>query len=258
VDTKRYRERFESNARRPLPIVAPPDLPAVVRTALALSLARFQAGETGEGRIAHEIDRVRIATVDEDYRAALKLFVREEGRHARILGEMARALGGRPLGATKSQSMFTSARRLAGVRTKLLFLLAAEVVGIGFYGALARALPPSPLRDALREIMRDEELHLDFHADFFRAETRSPLERAAFRAAFVAIVAGASAMVIAIERETLAHLGISRATLAREYARLTAEVNERVSRERRVSASRGAYGAPAPLGATPRPSLPCP
>lgn len=90
-----YLRHFEQNARRPLPEVRlEPFEPAKAR-ALARSLARFQLGEAGEGRIAHQIDTAKLPAIDDDYRAALKLFVREEGRHGRVLGLMVNALGGR-------------------------------------------------------------------------------------------------------------------------------------------------------------------
>ena len=36
--------------------------------------------------LAHQIGRVAWPHIDDDYRAALRLFVKEEARHARILG----------------------------------------------------------------------------------------------------------------------------------------------------------------------------
>ena len=51
-----WQEYFEANARRPLPFVSAPALDGAARERLAESLARFQIGESGEGRIAHEID----------------------------------------------------------------------------------------------------------------------------------------------------------------------------------------------------------
>jgi hypothetical protein len=165
-----WRVHFETNRLRPLPQVEAPQLPRAQHEALARSLERFQLGESGEGRIAHEIDRCAFA--DGDYRAALKLFVAEEGRHAAILGRMVNALGGRVLERSWTERLFVHARRLFGVRFKLLVLLAAEVIGIAFYGLLARAVPRGAMADALAQICADEEAHLLFHCDFLSRQPR--------------------------------------------------------------------------------------
>jgi hypothetical protein len=228
-DWKRY---FEANASRPFPRVdGGRGVPDAARAAVAAALARFQAGETGEGRIAHEIYRFDAPGVDDDYRCALALFVREEGRHARILGQLARALGGRSLGTTRGQATFTRVRRLAGVRTKLLALLVAEVVGIGFYGMLASRLGDGSVRDALREICADEEAHLRFHADFFRAQSADARGRWLFRLAWWPLAAGTCTLLIAVERDALRAIGVSKLEMARRYLGLVREVAGRVTSE---------------------------
>lgn len=166
-----WRRHYETNASRPIPNVDPPVLTDAQRRTLAASLARFQLGESGEGRIAHEIDRAALSGIDDDYRAALKLFVREEGRHGRILGLMVNALGGRLLGRQWTERLFVHVRRALGLRFKLLVLQAAEVIGITFYGVLGAALPDCEMKRALEQICADEEHHLAFHRDFFRRQT---------------------------------------------------------------------------------------
>jgi hypothetical protein len=165
-----WREHFEKNRTRPLPPIHAPPLRGDQHEALTDSLKIFQLGETGEGRIAQQIRSVRLRHVDDDYCEALGMFVAEEGRHARILGLMVRALGGTLLERNWTAKLFVHARRLFGVRFKLLVLLAAEVIGIGFYGLLGASLPEGAMASALRQICGDEEDHLRFHCDFFRLE----------------------------------------------------------------------------------------
>jgi hypothetical protein len=108
-----WRRHFELNRQRPLPegLERAEEVPEAWRPAFVASLAIFQLGETGEGRIAHEIDRAKLPGIDADYRAALKLFVAEEGRHARMLGLMVRGLGGKLLARNWTERLFVFGRR---------------------------------------------------------------------------------------------------------------------------------------------------
>ncbi|HFE45930.1 MAG TPA: ferritin-like domain-containing protein [Nannocystis exedens] len=211
---------FRARADRPLPqLPTQIEVPRSWRAPLARSLARFQLGEGGEGRIANEIRRVQIDEIDDDYRAALRLFVREEGRHARILANMVRGLGGQLCRQDWSERAFVRARRLAGVRLKILVLLAAEVVGIGFYGSVAAALPEGPLRAALEQISADEEDHLRFHVDFFRRWLgHSSSRRVLFAAAWPAIAYLACGLVVIDHRRTFEIIGIGKKRALLDYS----------------------------------------
>jgi hypothetical protein len=227
---KHWRSHFETQALRPLP-AAPADIllkvPEAWRAPLCASLARFQLGEGGEGRIAREIERATLPGIDDDYRAALKLFVREEGRHARILAGMVRSLGGTLLRASWSERLFVAGRRLMGLRLKLLVLLAAEVIGLGFYALLARRLGACSIGEQLNEIAADEGMHLEFHADFFRAQVGGA-GRWLFRAAWWSVAGLACAVLLVDHRRTLRALEIPRMTAAGRLLRLIALVDRRV------------------------------
>ncbi len=226
---KHWRCHFETQALRPLP-PAPQDIleiPAAWRAPLCASLARFQLGESGEGRIAKEIERAALPGIDDDYRAALKLFVREEGRHARLLAGMVRALGGTLLRASWSERLFVGGRRLLGLRLKLLVLLVAEVVGLGFYALLARRLGACSIGEQLREIAADEGMHLEFHADFFRGQVGGA-GRWVFRAAWWSVAGVACAVLLIDHRRTLRALAIPTTTAAGQLLRLLALVDRRV------------------------------
>lgn len=213
-----WRQHFEQNAARPVPVVvdATKGLSDDQVRELGLTLARFQLGETGEGRIAHEIRKFDDPAIDDDYCEALGLFVREEGRHARILGRCVRSLGGPRLSGTWTEGLFRHARGLAGVRLKLIVLLSAEVIAVGFYGDIVDALPEGTLRDAMVQIVNDEDAHMAFHNDFFSSQLRSPAAKLAFRAAWWTVATSACSVVLWDHRKTLTAFGRSkRATATR-------------------------------------------
>ncbi len=208
-----WREHFEANAVRPVPEVDVPALESHQQVALLDSLKKFQLGESGEGRVANEIDNATFGGIDADYRVSLKKFIAEEGRHARILGQMVAALGGRVLSRQWSERLFVHGRRLFGIRFKLLVLLAAEVIGIGFYGLLSAALPNGKMAAALRQICRDEEAHLAFHRDFF-ASQRGTWVGAALRALWWPLGIAAAVTVLWDHRATLKAFGIPKRVAA--------------------------------------------
>jgi hypothetical protein len=215
-----FRAHFEANRLRPVPAptaVVRRLLPPHVRRAAAAVLARFQLGEAGEGRVAREIDRIHLPAVDDDYRASLKLFVKEEGRHAIILAGLVRALGGQLLSHKASNHLFRWARRLLGLRLKVLVLLVAELVGAAVYQGLGACAGPGGLRRALRDIAADERHHLLFHAAFLRAQP--PPWRPLLRLALLAITAAATLVVVLESGRDLAVCGLSPAALVRAVRR---------------------------------------
>ena len=240
-----WRTHFEDNARRPLPAAADgTEVPESWREALAGSLARFQLGEAGEGRVAKEIDRVVMHGVDADYRASLKLFVKEEGRHARILAGMVRGLGGSLLRQSWSERLFVHGRRLLGLRVKLLVLLVAEVVGLGFYTVLARRLGDGQIGQQLREIANDEEAHLEFHAAFFRTQMRGAMRRGIFKLGWWTIGGLACAVVLMDHRRTLRAMDVPVVEAARRFVGLMRRVDAAVLRaEPRVMRAAGPWAA---------------
>ncbi len=160
---------FEGNAR---PDRAPgaalfAEVPQARRAPVAASLARFQLGESAGGRIHQEIATLPDRTLDAPTRRAIQLYIEEEWRHARELSLIIGALGGQLLQAHWTNGAFTACRRLLGLRTKMMTLAIAEVVGIVYYRALASGVGSPALASSLRRIADEESQHLDFQADFF-------------------------------------------------------------------------------------------
>lgn len=142
------------------------ELSAELRAELAQSIARFQLGEVSGGRIAHEVETARDPALDPATRRAIQLYVLEEGRHARELYLLLRALGGTPLEHHWSSDWFRRVRRCLGLRTKLVTMAVAEVVGIVYYAALRDRVGCAVTRRVLGVIAREEKRHLDFQAEW--------------------------------------------------------------------------------------------
>ncbi len=224
---KHWRAHFEANRQRPLPEVSAPELPERQREPLARSLAVFQLGETGEGRVAKQIDSATFPLVDDDYRASLKMFIAEEGRHSRVLALMVNALGGKLLQHSWTHHLFVFARRRVGIRFKLLVLLAAEVIAIGYYGLLARALPAGAMAAALQQICADERAHFDFHCDFLGGQP------AIFHWLWRPIGYAAAVTVLVDHRATLAAFDVPLAAAARELFGFVEEAARKMTKGRK-------------------------
>lgn len=223
MQSKLWLEYFRRNRHRP-EVSVPERIGFVdpqLHAALLRSLQRFQIGETGEGRIVHEVARSRDPAIDDDTREAVALYIREEGRHARELSRLIAALGGRALSRDTTEIAFRWLRRALGVRTKMLTLCAAEVVGAVFYELVAERVASPPVAAVAERIALDEAAHLDFQAAFFaEVLTRTAPElRAAYgallAATFVAILTAACGAVAVDQRQLFAVIGVTPRELAR-------------------------------------------
>lgn len=224
---RNWREAFDRRTLRALPRATPQALPH--RELLLDSLARFQVGEAGEGRIARQIWKLRAFGIDDDYRVALGHLVKEEGRHARILAAHIKANGGQLLHDSYTERAFVFLRRMLGVRYKLICLCAAEVVGMSYYRAMADALPEGDLADALAQIAADETLHLSFHSVCFRnAVEGSAVNRALFRVAWWSTASAGQALMVWDHRETFDAFGINPWAVLREGLRLRDRLTDTV------------------------------
>lgn len=199
---------FVKRSNRDLPALEQDQDYSALPDSLASSLAIFQLGESGGGTIIKQSLHNNLDGIDEYYAGAMALFVEEEHRHANILAMCVRLLGGKLIRSNWTARLFVFARRLVGLRLKVVVLLAAEVVGICYYHLLAIQLPPSRLRSQLLEIVEDERSHLYFHCDFLRNQTRKRWQKRVFVAVW-RVVMGCAAIVVAIDhRKAIRDLNI--------------------------------------------------
>ena len=199
-------------------------------TSVARSLAIFQLGESGGGTIVEQAANSRLPSVDQDYAEAVRLFVAEEHRHAHLLALCVRMLNGRLKRKNWTARLFVIVRRLFGLRTKVLVLLAAEVVGLCYYNLITSRLPDGRIRAFLQEIADDERAHLRFHCAFLHTQSAGSAQRLVFRAAWRSGMALAAVVVLLDHRAVLRDLAIPWGTLWRAwrgYARLAERAGHR-------------------------------
>jgi hypothetical protein len=211
MNTRSWLDHFRRNEHRtPAGLAGPIALPERLRAPLARALRTFQAGETGEGRIVHQARAA--APGDVEFQEALRLYIAEEGRHAKELGMLVRALGGAEHAPVATARAFELARRAIGFWTKMAILTAAEVVGIVFYDLLAERVPNAGLSAVVARISHEERAHLLFQRDAFAAWARGGVAPRAHEAFVTVALAAATAAAIGVfaidQRALLSELGV--------------------------------------------------
>jgi hypothetical protein len=216
TDFTPFREHLEHNQTRPIPTIEAPQLNKEQHTLLLESLREFQLGEAGEGKIAHEIDSINWFNHDANLKKSVKLWVKEEGRHARILGLMVNSMGGTLRTKHWTAKLFEKSRRAFGPAMKLLVALSAEVVGGAFYDLLAKGLKGHSFSNVLFELAQDEESHLQFQAAIFKGLAQSRFQKSVFVFLWCLISILSGVLVYARHNQTLHSLGIEKSQFRSE------------------------------------------
>jgi hypothetical protein len=223
--------RLAAKVERPRPSIPPriDSVPAEIWGPLVRLLQCFQLGESSEGRLVGEARRTTDPAFDNALKEATALYVREEGRHAALLAEVLASLGAPTRKRATAEVFFRRGRRLIGLRTKMLVIAAAEVVGVAIYTQL-RDGAPSPVISAVATDILDDELdHLDFQALLFSRVLATcgplaPVVAPALALAFVVVLVPATLLVVVEHQAALRHLGTNPLVFARRCARIGFEL----------------------------------
>ncbi len=212
---------FRRNAASllPIPWQRGAELTPAERSAVAASIQGFQLGESAEGKHLYRCAREHAAAAgDPDYAEAVRLFIAEEGRHARDLARFL-GLGGVPLiERTAGDSIFRRLRKFGGLEVAVTVLLTPEILALVYYAALREATGSAALRRLCDQILADEAAHVAFQSErlaILRAGRPAPL-RLATRAVHAALFAAAAAVVWAGHRRALRAGGYGFARFWRE------------------------------------------
>ena len=164
--TRMWIEYFESNEENLLfvPWHPPEAVWGRERNAIARSIRIFQLGENSDGKTLIGLTRCfALRCQDPELEEAMTKFIKEEQRHARLLGRFIDQV--RVPRATRhwSDSVFRHLRRLWNLEASLAVLLTAELIARVYYHALYRASNSRILRQICRQLLRDEVFHVYFH-----------------------------------------------------------------------------------------------
>lgn len=144
------------------------NLPDSTKSALVASLQRFQLGETGDGE---HIKRFARNMCDPVYEQCIDLFIKEEQSHAAVLAKIIKAMDGKLIGWHWSDMAFVTLRRLLGLKTEIVILQCAEVIGKCFYDVCAKNIDDAQISSIFASVVEDEKAHLKFHWSFVKKET---------------------------------------------------------------------------------------
>jgi rubrerythrin len=136
------------------------------RRSVIKSLQAFQLGESSEGLHLYRCaEQYAKTSGDPQYLEAIKLFIREEQRHAQYL---ARFMGLANIPLVRKvfiDDVFRMLRQLMGLECSIAVLITAEIIAKVFYRALRDATHSVFLKAICDQILRDEKMHVQFQAE---------------------------------------------------------------------------------------------
>ena len=156
---------FEQNRHNllTLPWNTPYFLTPEEKSAIAHSIQNFQLGEQSEGTNLMKATREEVErSGDTAFLQAMKLFIGEEQRHARDLGNFMQCEGIPLRKKHWSDRLFRRFRRGVNLEIALRVLLTAEIIATIYYKALQEATNSPLLQKLCEQILQDEHPHLKF------------------------------------------------------------------------------------------------
>lgn len=125
------------------------------------SVQQFQKGENSEGK---RLKAFAQKDGDPAHQEAVRYFIREEQRHAMVLGRFMDRNGIERIREHWIDSVFRKLRGLAGLENSVRVLLTAEIIAMVYYVALRDATASRTLKEICEQILEDEEMHINFQS----------------------------------------------------------------------------------------------
>jgi len=130
------------------------------------SIKQMQKGEQSEG---HNLLRMAKHYSEQsghhDYQEIIKMFIREEQRHAAILRDFLQVHGVLRLTKHWVDGSFRALRRFFNLRFAISTLLIAETIALVYYSALEKSTSSKMLKSICLQVLRDEHQHVLFQIE---------------------------------------------------------------------------------------------
>lgn len=134
------------------------------------SIKQFQLGDGGGPAylIGHDLERY--FAKNPQMKTLVDLWFEEEKRHSELLGKAVTRLGGEPIEAHWSFSVFCGVRKFLGTRFELYALLLTEITSNNYYKLMRKYAGDIALTQMAELIIRDETGHIAFHRERIAGE----------------------------------------------------------------------------------------
>lgn len=130
------------------------------RDFITTSIQQFQRGESSEGLHLLKVAR----DYDQDYHEAIKVFIKEEQKHAAILMRFMKQEGIPSIKDHWTDSAFRKLRKFLSIENTITVLLTAEIIADVYYRGLRDATDSNTLKLICEQILSDEEMHINFQS----------------------------------------------------------------------------------------------
>ncbi len=140
-------------------------LSAEERVLISSSVQQFQRGESSEGRHLFAFAK---EFANPEYLECIKLFIREEQRHAAVLATFMKKFQIPLIKAHWVDQAFRWLRKAGGIQNTVNILLVAEIIAKVYYRALHHATESVLLKKICLQILSDEEAHIRFQCDLLK------------------------------------------------------------------------------------------
>ena len=135
------------------------------KAAIGASLQQFQKGESSEGKHLFAFAK---QFADPEYLNCIKLFIREEQRHASVLATFMHKHKIPLINNHWVDGVFRWLRKLGGIQNTVRILLIAEIIAKVYYRALYNATDSVLLKKICLQVLSDEERHIAFQCDLLK------------------------------------------------------------------------------------------